>query len=930
MQGEVSFFYKLCYILKSMDSKETSEKKELPIPDKIGKYKILDRIAIGGMGETFLAQDPLLQRKIVIKRARPDLIGHQIIKDRFNKEARITSSLFHPSIIPVYSVSKSGDHLYYTMPFVEGKTLKQILRDSISEEKRGASSWSIGALLRIFINVCHGLSYCHDKGILHRDLKPENILVGEHGQVYIVDWGLSTHIDDMEEGPIPSILDFSVNKDLTRPGKVFGTLPYLPPERISGTKANISSEIYSLGVILYQLLTLRMPFHRRTIEEYKLSKKYHRPLDLLEAAPFRNISQELNQIVKKCLDDNPHNRFTSVDQLLKALENYEEGNPSWIFKKTLDIADKEDWELQENILSSNLSSFAFGQKSLSWKYLMIAKEKINSNQKISCTCAMKEKSSGVNFCFNIPDTDDREDLEDGYALHIGSQSTPGVSLKRNKVILFEKPEVFLPADKESSISIERRDQTISLFIDNIEIFSYEDYLPIVGSCVGFSCEDMDFELSKIDLFVTSSKKQAGCLAIPNSFFVSKHFKDAIEEYSRIALSFKGQKEAHEALFRSGVATIYLAKQKRWHLTKNSLYEKAFAIFDDLQNISTAPLALLGKSLIYKEKGELAEEGKCLEFALHRYKDHPLIHLIHKQIHTRLHECAFAVNQREGVYLFALLILAHCKTLLDFKETHTLILGLPLAHNTLYFLNSRFSKKSLDHLYRQMIVSLSFLLGRKNRLKELFDESDFSTFKDQIIFSLMYLGKKEKSFASAGKLIKDLPQPASEKHFWPLYLKIEQAIIKKDEDGFYIIEELEKRCLSQEMGELLTQYKLELSLVTKKLDILKKFFDNHTTLLPSNPLSFIYGCYLSLSGEEKLAHEHFAKFTKTPYPPLSALAPLYIEGKISLTKEFLQSALPFEKITLYKNLFIYYTCLRKTAKAEYYIHKTQTQSPWISK
>ena len=913
-----------------MSSREKSAKVDLPIPEQIGDYKIVSRIAIGGMGETFLAQDPLLQRKIVIKRARPDLTQHQIIKDRFHKEVKITSSLFHPSIIPVYTVHDAGDHIYYTMPFVEGKTLKQILRDSVSDEKNGSTTWTINSLMRIFISVCHGISYCHSKGILHRDLKPENILVGEHGQVFIVDWGLATHIDDDEEGPIPSILNYSVNKDLTRPGKVFGTLPYLPPERITGTKANISSEVYSLGVILYQLLTLRMPFHRRTIQEYKMSKKYHRPLDLLEAAPFRNISQELNQIVKKCLDDKPDTRYKNVDELLKVLENYEEGNPSWVFKKTLDIADKDDWELQENILSSNLSSFAFGQKSLSWKYLMIAKEKINSNLKISCKLSLNEISEGVNFCFNIPDKDDRDDLEDGYSLHIGSEKHKGVSLKRNKVILFEKPECFLIADKEYHISIERKDQTITFFIDSVKIFSYEDYLPIVGSCVGFSCEDMDFSLQKIDLSVTSSKKTAGCLAIPNSFLSSKHFKDAIEEYSRIAESFKGQKEAHEALFRAGVSTIYLAKQKRWHLSKNSLFEKAFTIFDSLQNISTAPLALLGKSLIYKEKGDLIEEGKCLEFALHRYSDHPLIHLIHKQIHARLHECAFAVNQREGVYLFALLVLSHCRFLLDFKETHTLILGIPLSHNTLYFLNSRISKKSLDHLYKQMIVSLSFHLGRENRLKELFESSDFSTFKDQIIFSMMYLGKKEKHFSSAGKLLKDLPEVPSDKHFWPLYLKIEQGIIKKDESVTHIISELEKRTISEEMETLLTQYKIEIALVTKDVEFLNEFFKDSSNLTPSNPLSFLYGCYLALSQDEKSAHEYFVKFTKTPYPPLSALAPLYIEGKILLSKEFLATAQPFEKITLYKNLFIYYTCLGKSAKADYYIHKTISHSPWISK
>jgi serine/threonine protein kinase len=914
---------------KSMPSKEVSKEKPLPVPSKIGNYPIIRLIARGGMGETFLAKDPVLDRQIVIKRARPDLVHHQIIKDRFTKEIKITSTLFHPSIIPVYAIHRDGGELYYTMPYVEGKTLKEILRDSISDEKNGSPSWSIGALLRIFGSVCQGVSFCHTKGFLHRDLKPENLIVGNYGQVYIVDWGLATHKNDPADGPIPSILSFSINHDLTRPGKVFGTLPYLPPERIKGQKATIASEIYSLGVILYQLLTLQMPFHRRTMGEYKLSKKYARPLDLLEAAPFRNISGELSDIVKKCLDDSPKKRFGSVKELISALDEYEEGNPSWIYKNTLEITDKEDWELQENILSSNLSSFDFGHKSLSWKYLMIAKEKINGNQKISATISLKESSAGVNFCFNIPEKEDREDLEDGYSLHIGSESRPGISLKRSKIILLERPSDSLKKDTPSHISIEKKDQIISLFINDVKIFSYEDYIPLVGSHIGFSCEDMDFSLDKIDVFLTANKKTAGCLAVPNTFFFSKHFKEAIEEYTRIALSFQGQKEAHESLFRSGVAAIYLAKQKRWHLTKQSLFEKALATFDSLQTIATAPLALLGKSLVYKEKGDLIEEGKCFELALHRYKDHPLIHLIHKQIHARLHECALQTHGRKGVYLFSVFILAHCPFFLDFKDTHTLILGLPLSHPALYFLSSPISKKSLPHLYKEMIVALSFHLGRENKLREFFHSDEYSQFKDQIIFCLMYLGKAKKSFPSAGKLIKDLPEKLYEKHLWPLFIKIEQGIIKRDPEVIHIIKDLEQRASFEDMLVLLDIYKVELALVTGDIEYLTGYFKEKPLYLPGNPLFFLYGCYLGLAEKETSARNHFSTCSKTPYPKISALAPLYIEGRIHLNKEFFNACLPFEKITLYKNLFIYYTSIKKPSKADYYIHKTLTDSPWKS-
>ena len=918
-------------IKKIMTPNQEKKKKDLPTPSKIGNYSIIKKIALGGMGEIFLAKDQILNRKIVIKRARPDLVHHQIIKDRFSKEVKITSQLFHPSIIPIYAIHKDGSDLYYTMPYVEGKSLKQILRESVSDEKKGESSWSTQALIRIFQNVCHGVSFCHSKGFLHRDLKPENILVGNHGEVYIVDWGLATDMNDLqEEKPVPSILTFSMNQDLTRPGKVFGTLPYLPPERIGGNKATIASEIYSLGVILYQLLTLRMPFYRRTMKEYKLSKKYQRPIDLIEAAPFRNISVKLSNIVKKCLNDNPNKRFKSVDELINEIEKYEEGTPSWIYKKTLALTNKDDWEIQENILSSNLSSFGFGHRSLSWKYLMIATEKVYGNQKLTCAISLKENSKGVNFYFNIPDKDNRENLEDGYCIHIGSKKYPGVLLQHCKVVLYEKNDCYLSEEKKSNISIEKKDKTITLFINDTKIFSYEDYLPIVGSQVGFSCEDMDFSFKKIDIFVTSNKKTAGCLAVPNALFSSKHFKEAIEEYSRVALSFKGQKEAHEALFNSGYATIYQAKEKRWHLTRNSLYEKAFTTFNSLHNITTGPLSLLGKSLVYKEKEDFIEEGKCLELALHRYKKHPLIHTVENHIHRRLHECALSFNDRRGVYFFSLLILTHCPSFLDFKETHSLILSLPLSDTKLYFLSSPSSQTSLQHLYKEMIIGLNFHLERWSTLKFLREDHSFISFKDQISFALLYLKKENKTFLSPGKILTALPEKVYKKHFWPLFFHIEKGVIEKNLTTLKLIKTLEEDHKCKDDDNLLITYKIEIALVTGNIKIAGDYFNKNSSFSSSDPLFFLFGCYLALCGEEKEAVKHFSKCKKQQYPCLASITPLYIDGRVSLSKEFLSSCFLYEKITLYKNLFIYYTTLNKPVKADYYINKIKDQSPWTNK
>ena len=160
---------------------------ELPPTSEIlsNRYQILENIGKGGMGEVFLAFDTLCGRRIALKRIRSDLLEHPHIRHRFLKEAHITCQLTHPAIIPIYSIQAIQLSAYYTMPFVEGETLKQIIRKTSQQEKKGEKldhiGGSIPALMRVFITICQAVAYAHVKGVLHRDLKPENIIVGKYG-----------------------------------------------------------------------------------------------------------------------------------------------------------------------------------------------------------------------------------------------------------------------------------------------------------------------------------------------------------------------------------------------------------------------------------------------------------------------------------------------------------------------------------------------------------------------------------------------------------------------------------------------------------------------------------------------------------------------------------------------------------------------------
>ena len=240
--------------------------EEESIQFTLGPYQVLKGIGKGGMGEVFLAYDTTCGRRIALKRIRSDLVEHIQMHNRFLKEARITSQLTHPSIIPIYAIHGQDNLVYYTMPYVEGETLKQILRKTRLMERRGQKSdtGSIPSLVRIFLNICQAIAYAHSKGVLHRDIKPENIIVGQYGEVLILDWGLAKLLrpgkTPAEEEEFTQEHEGHPLHQLTNVGKVVGTVAYMAPERAMGNPATYQSDIYSLGVILYQILTLYMPY----------------------------------------------------------------------------------------------------------------------------------------------------------------------------------------------------------------------------------------------------------------------------------------------------------------------------------------------------------------------------------------------------------------------------------------------------------------------------------------------------------------------------------------------------------------------------------------------------------------------------------------------------------------------------------------------
>lgn len=260
-----------------------------------GRYEIIKSIGEGGMANVYKAKDIILDRFVALKVLRGDLSGDEKFLRRFQREALAASSLSHPNIVEMYDVGEEGDLHYIVMEYIDGETLKQLLK------KRG--HLAVGEAVDIMGQIARGIKVAHDSYIIHRDLKPQNIMIKENGMIKITDFGIAMALNSTQ---------------LTQTNSVMGSVHYLPPEQASGRGATIKSDIYSLGILFYELVTGVLPFKGENAVEIALKQ-------LKEQIPSvkrqnSNIPQSVENIIFKCAAKNPKNRYEDVKELIEDLD----------------------------------------------------------------------------------------------------------------------------------------------------------------------------------------------------------------------------------------------------------------------------------------------------------------------------------------------------------------------------------------------------------------------------------------------------------------------------------------------------------------------------------------------------------------------------------------------------------------------------------
>lgn len=273
--------------------------------DAIAHYKVLQRLGAGGMGVVYLAQDTRLGRKVALKLLPPEFSSDAERLNRFQQEARAISALNHPNILTIYEIGEGEQGYFIATEFVEGETLRQVL---------GRSRLDLPAVIDIAIQASEALAAAHEAGIVHRDIKPENIMLRRDGYLKILDFGLAKPAPQRESG---SDAPTFVGTD-TNPGVILGTVNYMSPEQGRGLRVDPRTDIFSLGVVIYEMLAGRLPFEGATTSDTLAAILLREPPPLNSYSP--ETPAEVQSILAKALSKNREDRYPSARELMNDLK----------------------------------------------------------------------------------------------------------------------------------------------------------------------------------------------------------------------------------------------------------------------------------------------------------------------------------------------------------------------------------------------------------------------------------------------------------------------------------------------------------------------------------------------------------------------------------------------------------------------------------
>jgi serine/threonine protein kinase len=597
---------------------------------RIDQYEIIREIGRGGMGNVYLCKDLEIARVVALKVMREDLAKplREIDRQRFIREALTTARLQHPGIPPVFCVRRSSEGLlYYAMKLIEGHSLDEIIKGLQKDDPKIIQKYPTLRLVEVLRDVCQTLSYTHAKGFLHRDLKPSNIFIGDYGEVYLIDWGLtkkfgpdlgsseninedSTLFDEIsitdENTHALAFRGSPLIKDapdeemqLTLQGDLLGTPAYMAPEQTlrNGPELTAATDIYSLGVILYRILTLRLPIESKDLKELVIAKREGHLAHPDDIAPDRDIPPELAAIAMQAMNTRPNDRFESVMEFSRSLEFWLDGKSQF---RGVDLGslsmDKficrpthtaNRWILNEDVIKT--VSMGRGQQSR-----LIFRRAIYGDIHISLNLRLLPIDSegdirrfGIMFKSSEPVS---VGPIDHYALTFAGNNNTRLNLTRNGTEIASNENIIFEPDKKYHIVIETHRGDIQVTINARLVLSCLDRSPLTGAWLGFLHHGQPVIFSRLVVMTRGLPLKTETIEIPEALMAEGCYEGARRRFMDLYRNHRNRYVGSWAAYRAGVAAFRATRRhsdalRIWAQLRGSRYS-------DLEKLGMARIELL--------------------------------------------------------------------------------------------------------------------------------------------------------------------------------------------------------------------------------------------------------------------------------------------------------------------------------------------------
>ena len=560
------------------------------------------------MGHVYLGRDSELGRLAALKVMRTDRVKGVRPSDRqrFLREALTTARLQHPGIPPVFQVKKNAEgQLYYAMKLIEGISLDDILKRIAKDDVTTIENYPIARMIGILVQVCRTLDYAHTRGFIHRDLKPSNIFIGDFGEVYLIDWGLTKKIrfDEpeeessvMEEIEIDhavreeiDVLDLDAPEDdehLTLKGDLLGTPAYMPPEQTyREAQLDETADIFSLGVILYRLLTLRLPIESRNFKTLIISKREGEFLTPEAVAPDRDIPPELSAIAMQAMAMNPSERFENVQELRRSLEFWLNGGTQYrrishdVFRKErftlIPGGEWHRWELSEGVIRINGNNDK-GQSTLYFKRSYPGDLRLSMNMRV-LPKEDKESSARFGLLFRSNEPVERE-LISQYKLTFAGNKSTRLTLTRNGTVIASNENILFETNKKYHMVVETDNGEIRVSINARLVLSCIDRNPLSGPYLAIVDQGQPALFTRLDIMTRGLPLKTETIEIPEALMAEGCYSGAKRRFLELSRNHRNRYVGQWAAYRAGIAAYRQSFRKEdaldiWGVFRGTRYEE---------------------------------------------------------------------------------------------------------------------------------------------------------------------------------------------------------------------------------------------------------------------------------------------------------------------------------------------------------------------